>query len=148
MIREATIEDVPAIAAMGEEFHRQAGWSDIFDYVEADCAKSIEGLIPNESFICLVAETDKIVGMAAGVVSPVYFNHSHVSGEELFWWVADDAPQMAGIRLLGALEDAGRAKGCTSWQMKSLAKLGGDRMSKLYERRGYRASENSFIKRL
>jgi hypothetical protein len=32
--------------------------------------------------------------------------------------------------------------------MKSLARLNGDRMGKLYERRGYRASENSYIKRL
>jgi hypothetical protein len=86
--------------------------------------------------------------MAAGAVSPVYFNLAHVSGEELFWWVSDKAPQMTGIRLLEALEGAARAKGCQTWQMKSLARLGGERMQRLYERRGYRASERAFIKEL
>lgn len=148
MIRAATASDIPGIAVLGKEFHAQAGWSDIFDYSEADCAKSLTSLLENEAFICLVAETDAIVGMAAGVVSPVYFNHSHTSGEELFWWVSPNAPQLTGIRLLGALEDAARGMGCDSWQMKSIALLGGDRMAKLYERRGYRASEHSFIKRL
>jgi len=148
LIRPATVSDIPAIAAMGKEFHGRAGWSDIFDYNEADCAASLANLIPLDNFICLVAETDKIIGMAAGVVSPVYFNHSHKSGEELFWWASDEAPQMAGVRLLVALEGAAKAKGCDSWQMKSIALLGGDRMAKLYERRGYRASEHSFIKRL
>ena len=148
MIRQAAISDIPAIAEMGKCFHADAGWSDIFDYSVEDCAKSLTGLLQEDAFICLVAETDKIVGMAAGVVSPVYFNHSHTSGEELFWYVSEDAPQMAGLRLLIALEGAAKAKGCDSWQMKSIALLGGARMAKLYERRGYRASENSFIKRL
>jgi hypothetical protein len=148
MIRLATASDIPAIAAMGKEFHAAAGWSDIFDYVEADCAASLGNLIQLDNFICLVAETDKIVGMAAGIISPVYFNHGHTSGEELFWYVAADAPQMAGIRLLAGLENAAKDMGCDSWQMKSIALLDGDKMAKLYERRGYRASENSFIKRL
>lgn len=148
MIRPATMSDISAIAAMGKEFHGQAGWSDVFEYNEADCAASLAVLLAADSFICLVAETDRIVGMAAGIVSPVYFNHAHTSGEELFWWVDDAAPQMAGIRLLAGLENAAKDKGCDSWQMKSIALLKGDRMAKLYERRGYRASEHSFIKRL
>ena len=84
---------------------------------------------------------------AAGMAAPVYFNPSHKSGEELFWYVAPEAPQFAGIRLLEALEQAARASGCQTWQMKSLARLNGDRMVRLYERRGYRVSEQIFIKR-
>jgi GNAT superfamily N-acetyltransferase len=148
MIRPATVADIPAVAALGQEFHRQAGWSDIFDYSADDCAASLETFLGLDSFIGLVAETDHVVGMAAGIVSPVYFNHGHLSGEELFWWVAADAPQGAGLRLLVALETEAKARGCDSWQMKSIAQLNGDRMAKLYERRGYRPSEHSFIKRL
>ena len=147
MIREATSADIEEIAALGERFHAQAGWDEIA-YSREDCAKSLANLMASGLFICLVAETDGIVGMASGVLSPVYFNHAHVSGEELFWWVSDDAPQMTGIRLLDGLEKAARVKGCQSWQMKSLARLNGERMTRLYERRGYRASEQSFIKRL
>lgn len=148
MIRPARLEDLPAIAALGEEFHRQAGWSDIFPYSVDDCAASLAAFLALDSFIGLVADYDGVVGMAAGITAPVYFNHDHLSGEELFWWVSADAPQGAGLRLLVALETEAKARGCDSWQMKSIARLNGDRMAKLYERRGYRASEHSFIKRL
>lgn len=148
MIREATASDIPEIARLGEKFHAQAGWSEI-EYSRDDCAASLAAYLEAGCFICLVAEIDgRIVGMAAGVVAPVYFNVDHVSGEELFWWTDDDAPQLTGIRLLDALETLAWERGCRSWQMKSLARLNGERMARLYERRGYRASEQTFIKRL
>lgn len=147
MIRPATTEDIPAIAALGAEFHHQAEWADIFDYTTDDCEASLRELMAVPAFICLVAETDQIVGMAAGIVCPVYFNRGHMSGEELFWWVSKQAPQLTGMRLLDALESAAKAKGCQSWQMKSLARLGGSRMDRVYTRRGYRPSEQIFIKR-
>jgi GNAT superfamily N-acetyltransferase len=148
MIREAAASDIPEIARLGERFHAQAGWDEIA-YSRDDCAASLAAFMESGAFLCLVAEHDgQIVGMVSGVVSPVYFNRGHQSGEELFWWVSDEAPQMTGIRLLDALENHARDLGCETFQMKSLARLGGDRMTRLYERRGYRASEQTFIKRL
>lgn len=147
MIRRATVADIPAIAALGERFHALAGWEEI-PYSVEDCAASLERFFELGAFLCVVSDDGGINGMAAGLVCPVYFNADHLSGEELFWWVADDAPQFAGIRLLEALERAARDAGCQTWQMKSLARLNGDRMTRLYERRGYRASEQIFIKRL
>lgn len=148
MIRPATVDDIPAIAQLGEMFHAQAGWDEI-PYRMQDCAASLTAFFAADCFICLVSETNgEIDGMAAGAISPVYFNQDHLSGEELFWWVADNAPQMTGMRLLDGLEKAALDRGCLTWQMKSLARLNGDRMAALYERRGYRSSEQSFIKRL
>lgn len=148
MIRLATAADITGIARLGEKFHAQAGWSDIFDYSAVDCAASLHRFMPLPAFICLVADEGEIVGMAAGVLAPVYFKADHLSGEELFWWVSDDASQMTGLRLLQALEAEAKARGAQSFQMKSIARLNGDRMGKLYERKGYRASEHSYIKRL
>jgi GNAT superfamily N-acetyltransferase len=148
LIREAAPSDIHDIARLGEKFHAAAGWDEI-EYNAVDCAVSLRAFMESGAFICLVAEVaGKIVGMASGVISPVYFNRQHVSGEELFWWVSDDAPQMTGIRLLERMEDLAKTRGCDTWQMKSLARLGGERMTRLYERRGYRASEQTFIKRL
>lgn len=148
MIRAATPADIPEIARLGERFHAQAGWGDIFAYSIADCAASLGELLPLPQFMCFVADYGQIVGMTAGILAPVYFNRGHVSGEELFWWVSDEAPQMAGFRLLQALEDEAAARGAQSFQMKSIARLNGDRMGKVYQRRDYRASEHSYIKRL
>lgn len=148
IVRFATPDDIPQIAALGRVFHAQAAWSDVFDYREEDCAESLLALMASDAFICLVADVGEIVGMASGIVSPVYFNHAHKSGEELFWWVSSDAPPMTGMRLLTALEQAASALGCQSWQMKSVDRLNGERMARVYARRGYRPSEHSFIKRL
>lgn len=149
MIREATEADIPEIARLGELFHEQAGWSDVVAYSVEDCAVSLAAFMAAGCFLCVVAEHDgAIVGMAGGVVSPVYFCRDHLSGEELFWWVTDQAEPGTGGKLLVALEGAARARGCASWQMKSLDRLNPERMAGLYQRRGYRASEHSFIKRL
>jgi len=147
MIRNATHADIPEIARLGAIFHAQAGWDEI-PYNTEDCARSLNNLMDTPSFICLVADEGKITGMAAGVISPVYFNHGHVSGEELFWWVSEDAGNMTGLRLLAALEAEAERKGCRTWQMKALSRQNGSRMIKLYERKGYRESELSFIKQL
>lgn len=147
MIRAATPDDVPEIARLGALFHAQAGWEEI-PYSEADCAASLSALMASPNFICLVSDNGGIDGMIAGVTSPVYFNHAHLSGEELFWWVSDSAPQMAGIKLITGLEKEARSRGVATWQMKSLSRLNGERMDALYTRLGYRASERSFIKEL
>lgn len=147
MIRPMTIADLPEVSRLGAEFHAKAGWDEIA-YNEADCLVSLTKFMETGSFIGLVADDGHIVGMLGGIISPVYFNYSHKSGEELFWYVADDAPQMTGIKLLKAMEAEARAHGCASWQMKSLARLGGERMVQLYERMGYRRAESSFLKEL
>lgn len=147
MIRRMTLDDVPEVARLGALFHAKAGWDEIAYSVD-DCADSLTKFMQSSSFVGLVADDGHIVGMLAGLISPVYFNYSHISGEELFWYVADDAPQMTGMKLLKAMESEVRALGCRSWQMKSLARLGGERMVRLYERMGYRQAESSFLKEL
>jgi len=148
MIRPATPDDALEMARLGVLFHEQADCSEI-PYIVEDAAAAVIQFMQLPNFMCFVAEEDGvIVGMIAGVLSPVYFNHSHVSGEELFWWVSKDAPPLVGLKLLAAIEDKARELGCSTWQMKSLERLNGDRMEQLYTRRGYRASERLFIKEL
>jgi hypothetical protein len=147
LIRQATVDDIPALVAMGRDFHVRAGQDDLFEYVEDDCAESLAWMMSLDIFVGLVAETTEIVGMVGGMVSPVYFNKAHMSGEELFWWVSDKAPPMTGMQLLTAIEDAVKAKGCSSWQMKCIDRVEGERMARLYQRRGYRAFEHTFVKR-
>lgn len=148
MIRAATLDDCRAMAVLGKRFHEQAGWSDITEYSVDDCAASLSQFMQVGAFLGFVSDNGSINGMIGGVVSPVYFNHAHKSGEELFWWVDDRAPQATGMRLLTALEREAKAMGLLSWQMKTLAKLNDDRMPAVMERLGYRASERSWIKRL
>jgi GNAT superfamily N-acetyltransferase len=147
MIRPATVEDVETIVDLGEIFHGQAGWADIADYVGEDCAASLTAMVESPDAIVLVAEEGgEIVGMAGGVTYPLYFNRGHRSGQELFWWVRPGC--RVGGKLLEALEGEARLLGCQSWAMIALDKIEPELMGRLYRRRGYRASEHTYMKRL
>ena len=147
MIRSMTMEDCQPVAEMGRKFHDQAGWSDIMDYRVDDCVASLQQFMAAGVFAGFVSDNGGIDGMIGGVFSPVYFNHSHLSCEELFWFV-DDAPQSAGLKLLRTMEETLREMGASSIQMKTLSKLNDERMPAMMTRMGYRASERSWIKRL
>jgi hypothetical protein len=148
-IRDATPDEAREIAEIGERFHSEAQWGDIVAYSVEDCQKTIRTLIENEDGICIVADDGgKIIGIAGGLVHPFYFNHAHRTGMELFWWVDPEYRGGVGLPLFTALEDAARDRGCESWAMIALDRVNPDLTGRIYQRRGYRASEHSWIKRL
>lgn len=149
MIRRATLDDVPEIARLGGLFHAEAGWGDIVEYSQTDCEKTLTHLVTNDDGIVLVADRDgEIVGMCGGLCHPIYFNHAHKSGQELFWWMRPDLRDGTGRELLEAMESEARRVGCESWSMIALDKVQPEITGRIYRRRGYRASEHSYIKRL
>ena len=150
VIRHATFEDAEQIAYLGCMFHEQAFGNDILEYDIDDCIVSLEGFIGQPNFICMVADVGgRFVSFGSLILSPVYFNHSHISCEELFWW-ADPESNYPGIgmKLKKGMEEEAKDRGALSIQMKSISALNGERMANLYIRNGYKPSENSFIKRL
>lgn len=149
VIRPATEADISAIVETGARFHDVAGWSDIASYDAEDCARSIGAMMSNGSGVFLVAEdAGKIVGIAGGVVYPLYFNAGHQSGQELFLWVDPERRDGLGGSMLTALEAAARDAGCDSWAMIALDMMRPRETGLLYQRRGYRPSEHSWIRSL
>ena len=147
MIRLATLEDVSALGAIGERFHREARLEGVAPYVREDCEQSIRQLIESPDGVVLVAEEGgEVIGVAGGMAHPFYFNHSHRTGGELFWWVDPKFPGV-GMRLFKALETEARALGCESWAMIALEEIDPVRTGNLYRRRGYEPREHSYIKR-
>jgi hypothetical protein len=150
VIRHATFEDAEQIAYLGCMFHEQAFGNDILEYDIDDCIVSLEGFIGQPNFICMVADVGgRFVSFGSLILSPVYFNHSHISCEELFWW-ADPESNYPGIgmKLKKRMEEEAKDRGALSIQMKSISALNGERMANLYIRNGYKPCEQSFIKRL
>ncbi len=149
MIRYAEERDIPRIVEMGRGFHGLAGWGDIADYNEADTAKTLAHMLENDDAILLVAETEtELVGMAGGLMAPLYFNHGHRIGQELFYWIEPGARNGIGKHLLDGLESAARAAGCGSWIMVALDKVRPEATGRMYRARGYRPAERNWIRRL
>lgn len=148
MIRHATEADLPAIAEMGERFHGEAGWSDIANYNRADCEKSLQAMIEGAGVVLVAEQDGRIIGIVGGIYFPLYFNHGHKSGQEMFLYVEPGLRDGIGAKLLIALEQAAREAGCQSWLMIALDHVAPEATGRLYKRRGYRPAEHSWIRRL
>lgn len=149
VIRAARYGDVETIVKLGKLFFDEAQWSDVTTWDDDSIRVTLGNLIENDDGILLVCSSEnKIIGMAGGLVHPAYFNHHHKTGQELFWWIDPAHRGGCGGKLLDRLEAEAKKRGAQSWSMISLAKVRPEAVGRLYERRGYRASEHTYIKAL
>lgn len=149
MIREALPSDIPRIAELGQVFFLEAGWCDVASWCPDSIAETLANLIDSETATLLVAEFGgQVVGMAAALSFPLYFNRHETAAEELFFYVEPTHRTGCGASLLSALETWGRSQGALTFGMKSLELVRPEAVARLYARRGYRATERSYIKRL
>jgi GNAT superfamily N-acetyltransferase len=150
VIRFATLHDVPRILILGRSFFNAAGWPKVTEWhepsVTATLCALIEGKTPGG---LMVAEVEgRVVGMAAFLVFPFYFNASAKVGMEIFWFVEPEHRNGCGSQLMTAIEDAAKEQGAGVFIMSSVAGLRDEALARVYARRGYAPAENTFIKRL
>lgn len=147
VIRPAEITDIPEVVRMGERFFETAGWPDYAEWDEASITATLESLITGDlGEVFVLEEGGKLVGMAGGMLFPFYFNHNHLTGQELFWWIEPEH-RGQGAALFDALEGWAKAAGAMSFTMIAVDRLKADVMGRIYRMRGYRAAEHSYIKR-
>jgi GNAT superfamily N-acetyltransferase len=141
LIRRATVADLPALVAMAQRFHEASGYGDIAEFDALSFATTLQSA-PN--VVVLVAEKDGLIGMAGALVYPMYFNLQHVTAQEMFWWVE---PEHRGIgsKLFDALEEEVKKMGAQSLTMIAIERFSW--VGSYYEKRGFRPSERSFIRR-
>lgn len=138
MIRAATLDDIPAMVAMGKRFTDKAGFADHIGYDEASVEALLTGLIEGDTGVCLIGPDC----MASALVFPHPYNRAHNTAQELFWW----SEGLQGLRLFDALERAVKAKGAHSLIMITVEAINPDKTGQFYTRKGYRPTERSFMK--
>lgn len=139
MIREACLDDIPALVAMGERMHAMSSWRDL-PYNAESTAAMMQQLIEAETGVLLMHEH----GMLGGLIGPVYFSPVKAS-QEMFWFADRN-----GMELLKGFEDWSIKQGADIVLMISLAlDERTDRlMQKKYERRGFSLKERQYVKEL
>jgi GNAT superfamily N-acetyltransferase len=148
-------DDRGAIMLMGAHFLAGTHYGEVFDALvpEADLMRGIDRLItlaqelgPNAA-TCLVADSDgALVGMLAIAIGP-HILTGQLFAEEIAWWVEPSRRGKVGVALglLDAAEAWARGNGVAFLKMIEPV---GTQIGKLYARRGYRAIETGFAKRL
>lgn len=144
MIRPAVSGDMPELLRMGELFFNASGYNEMTDINLNDVELLLRKLIDAGTLI-----TDGKGGMIGFVIFPLFMNASYLVSQELFWWVDEEQRKSGlGIDLLSQAENLSKELGAKQMIMLSLKKLHGDRISKLYNSRGYQERENSFMRAL
>ena len=148
LIRDAKHDDIPAIIVMGQRFFDASGYDDLTDYDEQSAAATFAMLIDSVDGVVLVAEHEGVVvGTAAALVFPFFFNHTHKHAQEFFWWVNDEA-RGAGVRLMKELEQKSCNLGAQSLTVAAVASLKAEAVGAVYRRAGFCASDSTYVKRL
>jgi L-amino acid N-acyltransferase YncA len=144
VIRPATFSDIPKMLEMGKSFFEASGYSEITTYDPESFGATLEALLNSNQAVVLVAGD---FGMAAALVYPLYFQAGHRTAQEMFWWV-DKEHRGVGTQLFDALLAGCKAKGAESLSMIALERLTPEKVGGIYERRGFRLHERSYIKKL
>ena len=137
MIRQATLEDIPRLLNMGAKFAEKAKLADHIGYNAGDMAASFKALIEGEFHALFIGEA----GAIGATCTAHPFNSAHIAAQELFWW----SEGREGLALLNALEKHCEAH-AHSLTMITLEAVAPERTGLLYERRGYRLLEHSYMK--
>lgn len=150
MIRPAELGDLPRLEIMGARFFSAARLDRWFSYKPLCFSQICVDFMTNDQAVILVSEgPQQVVGMAAALAYPCWFDAEHLTAQELFWWVEPDFRGGAlGAGLRKGLEDWAREKGCKTMEMGALETLRPEALEALYERMGYDPKERIFCKRL
>lgn len=140
----ASKDDIGVIMRMCKSFFDASGYNEEIEFNEEDMKAVIEELIEKKSLV-----TDGENGMLGFIVFPVFMNHSHLIAQELFWWVDEDKRGgKLGLELLREAESQAKKLGAKSLLMLSLSKLNGDKVNALYESKGYKPREVTYMRSL
>lgn len=149
-IRHANEGDVLDLVDMGQNFFEESGLSDVAAWDALSFEVTVRTLLSGAvRGSLLVAEQETIlVGMTGAVIFPLYCNLKLQLAQEIFWFVDPDYRKGLGGSLLDELEADCRRKGADIFMSAQIAGQRDDAFARLYQRRGYRPSENLYMRKL
>lgn len=149
-LRLATIDDHTEILRLMSQFHEESPHKEFsaFDWETSAELITTYLVAPKTEKIVILAETDdRIFGIIAGAIVPIFFNKNDKRAYEIVWYVEPQYHKTRdALRLLGAYEYWAAKMGC---QTVSSATMGhNEKLSRYYTKKGYTLLEESYVKRL
>ncbi len=148
-IRKAQEADVPALVAIGHKFQEFNPMKIHGDISDVDLANNLRYLMTQQILLVSATEEGQVVGCAAGIISPAFWNFSIKLGVEQFWWL-DPEHRVGGEgkRLRQALERLAKSRGAVAWNMIALTTSEPEKLDKMYKKAGFTPAEIVYTKTL
>lgn len=143
MIRLATQEDYLDLMLLSKEFLREYDTKYSIDLTVL--SESIKSMIEDENFLVLVLEKNgRVEGLLCAACGSPFFSKDKVASE-LAWFLTKEARgQKESTLLLDGYEEWARFMGCKFVTMVDIDSL--NNLRPLYESRGYKLTEKTYVK--
>lgn len=141
MIREATIDDIPVLVAMGMRFAQSDAYKRFVRDNPVQFEEMARMLITSGLGVMLVLEKNGCVEGMIGMLCTPHFLSGDMFAGEICWWINPEH-RGDGVRLMKFAETWAREHGALSIQMVAP----NERVGRLYERMGYQQTEVSYQK--
>lgn len=145
-VREAIESDIPRIVEMCARLTARSGYTRLLEYDIDSVVLTVSELIESDSGVVLVYEDEKVAGVVAALIFPMYLNRNHLTAQELWMWVDPEYRGRAGKDLMKGLEDAVRKKGAKSLSVTAQHTIRPEATGRLYRRAGFYPTDYTYMK--
>jgi len=148
-VRVATEKDIIDLTILGKQFVKESQYYDLLGWDASKVHITLTNAMEREDFeiFCFCCDSE-VVGLLACFVTPCFFSET-IQAVEMLWYVD---PEHRGSKeaqqLLDHYEEWAKEKKAVVVNLINLDVLNAEKVGRLYERRGYRQIENTFIKEL
>ena len=147
--RIAEISDLSETLRMCEAFFSVSKYASIYDKDRERIVQYLEWFLtaPKNVAIVILLEhipSGKTVGMLAMLSSMLPFKFEFMAYEQVWWVDPEHRKGKPAFEMLNLAEEWARQTGCSIVSLTALD----DKVSKLYERKGYFLAEQAYLKRI
>lgn len=144
MVRDGTLDDLPAVVDMAREFWKHTRYDEDFD---ADYVEHLTRTALNHGLLAVLEVDGAPNGFVAGLKMPLLANSSVLCGTEIALWINPYARKgRNGIALIKHIENMAKSEGIKYWNMIVMESCQPEVGSSIYKRLGYEKSETSYTR--
>ena len=149
MIRDATLDDVPAMSRMSARFWNEVQYGSLSGflpaYVPEGHIEQLKALVRNENAI-LLTDGENCLGFA--MLYPLDADSTKKACKIMYWWAAPEARGRLGIELFREIERRAVEAGACVGMASAAEESKGGSVGRFLERNGYHAVDINYAKGL
>ena len=150
-IRFATVEDIPALVALGKRMHAITRFR-AFDYDEERVAQALRAALVEARgrYVCIVAEDSKgqVIGMLLAVLERHIFSEHLIASVMIFIVLPERRMGGYGLRLMKAFEQWARNRQAAEISFGINSGEGCEQVGSFARRSGFAAVGENFVKEI